>query len=291
MNIKEVIASVFKDRVGVLATMHQKEEVMAPILEKELGVKLVVPQGFNSDEFGTFTGDIERRGNQLEAARHKAHAAMKLANTTLAFASEGTFGPHPLIPFVPYNHELVMLVDQEHDLEICGMAATTETNYSHKVVKDFHEALEFSRSAGFPAHGLIVKLTKFSSDQTEMIKGISNEQQLLKAVEFARQRSVDGNAYIETDMRAQYNPMRMKNIESATQDLIKNVSLLCPKCSWPGFKFIGRKQGLPCSGCGFTTELTLAHTYQCQKCRYHEEKLYPNGAEQADPGSCQICNP
>lgn len=59
---------IFHGRTVVLATMHGKEKVMAPILEKELGVKVILPQNFDSDQFGTLTGDKARTGNQLEAA-------------------------------------------------------------------------------------------------------------------------------------------------------------------------------------------------------------------------------
>ena len=58
--------------------MHGKEKVIVPILESELGVKVILPKNFNSDQFGTFTGDTARTGNQLEAARLKVQSAMKL---------------------------------------------------------------------------------------------------------------------------------------------------------------------------------------------------------------------
>jgi hypothetical protein len=67
--------SLFCDRVGVLATMHQKERVIAPLLERELGIKVVVPQNFDTDAFGTFTREIKRPGDQLQAARLKAQKA------------------------------------------------------------------------------------------------------------------------------------------------------------------------------------------------------------------------
>ena len=39
MDKEKVTHSLFKNRVGILATMHKKEEVISPILEKELGIK------------------------------------------------------------------------------------------------------------------------------------------------------------------------------------------------------------------------------------------------------------
>ena len=291
MDKEKVTHSLFKNREGILATMHKKEEVISPILEKELGIKIIIPEEFNSDRYGTFTGDIERMGNQFEAARHKAIGAMDLCGKTLAFASEGSFGPHPFMPFVPFNREIVLLVDKENDLEISGMATTTETNNSHKIVKSFEEAYKFSLEAGFPEHGIVIKVRESSTDQSEIIKGIVTKEKLENAFKYALRKSDNGEVYIETDMRALYNPTRMKSIEAATRDLVKNIFNYCPECGWPGFKLIDRKKGLPCGWCGYPTELTLSLIYNCNKCGHSEEKFYPNGTEKTDPGNCPYCNP
>ncbi|NJO76772.1 MAG: hypothetical protein HC833_25390 [Leptolyngbyaceae cyanobacterium RM1_406_9] len=107
--------------------MHRKEQAIAPILEQHLGVQVIVPEGFNTDEFGTFTRDIERSGDQRNAARLKAERAMALTGLTLAIASEGSFGPHPAMPFVACDQEIVLLSDRTHHLEIVGQAISTET--------------------------------------------------------------------------------------------------------------------------------------------------------------------
>ena len=291
MSTKEIIHSFFKNRVGILATMHRKEEVISPILEKELGIKVIVPENFNSDQFGTFTGDIERIGNQFEAARHKARGSMELYGETLAFASEGSFGPHPLIPVLPFNREIILLIDKENDMEIIGTATTTETNFNQKAVKTFKEAYDFSLSVGFPEHAVVIKAEKTLWRETKIIKGITTKKDLEDSFNYALKNSRNNEVSIESDMRALYNPTRMKNIKTATVDLVKNIYNLCPKCSWPGFKLIETKKGLPCSWCKLPTQLILSHQYNCHKCGYTEEKLYPNGIEQADPGQCQYCNP
>ncbi|MEG4641299.1 hypothetical protein QUB23_32890, partial [Microcoleus sp. Aus8_D4] len=97
------------NRTAVLATMHHKERVMAPILKRELGVKILIPADFDTDAFGTFTREVKRLGTQIEAARQKAAKALEMAGETLAFASEGTFGPHPMMPYLPANREIVIL--------------------------------------------------------------------------------------------------------------------------------------------------------------------------------------
>ncbi len=61
----------FKNRHLVIATMHHKEKVIAPILEQNLQVKCFLPEGFDSDVFGTFSGEIERKNSPLNIAREK----------------------------------------------------------------------------------------------------------------------------------------------------------------------------------------------------------------------------
>ena len=291
MDKKKFIHSFFNNRVGVIATMHKKEDVISPILEKELGIKPSVPKNFNTDKFGTFTRDIARKGSQLDAAKQKAEEALAATGKTLAVASEGAFGPHPFIPGVPYNREIILLLDQENDLEIIGEAITTETNYNHKKIKSYQEAYEFSVIAGFPTHGVVVQLDNSAENQNKIIKGFTTEEALKQAVTFALENSHDGSISIETDMRAFYNPTRMKNIEAATRNLVEKIYNLCPNCSWPGFMLAASKKGLPCSWCGLPTELLLSVTYHCKKCGYSEEKYYPHNREKADPGQCLYCNP
>jgi len=60
----------FKGRTAAITTMHGKEKVITPLLN-EIGVTVIAPEGLNTDAFGTLTRDIDRAGNQLEAARKK----------------------------------------------------------------------------------------------------------------------------------------------------------------------------------------------------------------------------
>jgi hypothetical protein len=103
---------LFNDRLAVLATMHQKEKVIAPLLEQELGIKIIVPQDFNTDIFGTFTREVERPGTQITAAKLKAEKALELTQENLAIASEGSFTPHPLVPYIYCNREIVVFLDK-----------------------------------------------------------------------------------------------------------------------------------------------------------------------------------
>jgi hypothetical protein len=284
--------SWFNGRTAVLATMHQKERVIAPLLEQAIGVRTVVPGKFDTDQFGTFTRDVKRPGDQLAAARLKAEKALDLTGETLAIASEGSFAPHPAFPFIASNRELVLLLDREHNLELVGQTLSTETNYSQQKVTSDDEALAFALKAGFPEHGLVVIANPKEDinhvESTQIRKGIVTEEQLQEALEWALNQAE--TAQIETDMRAMVNPTRMKAIAQATEDLIQVLLQVCPQCHTPGFQIVDRKTGLQCSLCGSPTALIRSVIYECHRCRYQQEKLFPHG-KTADPGQCPYCNP
>jgi predicted Zn-ribbon and HTH transcriptional regulator len=282
---------LFDSRVAILATKHHKEKAIAPILEQELGIKVIVPQDFDTDRFGTFTRDIKRTGTQIEAARLKAETVLSLTNETLALASEGSFSPHPSNPFVPCNREIVILLDRTNELEIIGQSVTIETNFNHQAIASIQEAHEFAKKVGFPEHAVVVMVHSSSDNPEEIIKGINTTEQLVEAVTYALGRSKTGKIHIETDMRALYNPTRMKNIARATHDLIQKIQSTCPNCDFPGFDIFSRKKGLPCAYCLSPTELTLAVTYQCQKCGFSKDVMFPDGIQEADPSLCNYCNP
>ena len=82
----------FEGRSIVIATKHKKQNAMAALLEKELGVSCIVPENLDTDMLGTFSGEIERDLSPLDAARKKCLLAMELTGTDLAVASEGSFG-------------------------------------------------------------------------------------------------------------------------------------------------------------------------------------------------------
>ena len=166
----------FNGRKIVIATMHGKESIIAPLLEKHLGLIPIIVENLDTDVYGTFTREIKRSGNQLEAARKKAYKAMELAKTDLAVASEGSFGTHPSVPFIQSNLELLVLIDTKNNLEIRGDYRTEETNMDGQYIQNIDEALAFARRIGFPEHGVIVRKSKDS--KSDIYKNISTEKEL-----------------------------------------------------------------------------------------------------------------
>lgn len=279
--------STFQGRKIVIATKHEKEKVIAPILQQTFDLEVIVPPDFDTDQLGTFSGEIDREEDPLSTARKKCLMAMELSACDLAISNEGSFGPHPSIPFAYADDEIMFLLDKKNELEIFVRVLTTETNFNARTIESKEELKAFAQLTKFPSHALIIKREK--DDLTDMEKGITDSSTLLAL--FDRFKKESGAAYIETDMRAMYNPTRMQVIEQASHKLVKKMLSLCPQCSTPGLGITMIKEGLPCHFCHRPTRSILSYVYECQKCTYAREELYPNDKKYEDPMYCDYCNP
>ncbi|MDQ3142740.1 MAG: hypothetical protein M3Q56_10900 [Bacteroidota bacterium] len=278
---------MFKSRKLVIATKHEKERAIAPMFEKELGVKCFTPENYDTDTLGTFTGEIERKDDPITTLRNKCLQAMELTNCDLGIASEGSFGSHPTIYFTHADDELLIFIDNKNNLEIIERKLSLKTNFNGAEIKTEKKLVDFANSVNFPSHGLILR--KVKEDNTEIIKGITDWEVLKKT--FQNLMKKYGIAYVETDMRALYNPTRMEVIKSAAKKLVKKIKSLCPTCSTPGFGIKEAKLGLPCSSCGCETLSTLNYIYQCKKCDFIKEEKFPHNKTEEDPKYCDMCNP
>lgn len=52
---------LFENRNLLIVTKHGKEEVLKPLLEQALIVKCSISDEFDTDFFGTFSGEIARK--------------------------------------------------------------------------------------------------------------------------------------------------------------------------------------------------------------------------------------
>lgn len=278
---------MFDGRKLLIVTKHGKEKVIAPVVEKALGVKCYTSSKFDTDLFGTFTGEIERRLDPLSTARNKCNAAMSMNEFDLGIASEGSFGPHPFCPFIPANEEILILIDSKNKVEISVRLLSTDTNYHSEEVNSEKELLDFANQVQFPSHKLMMRKSK--AEREDILKGIDNWNQLLAA--FRPWANQHKTVYVETDMRAMNNPSRMKVIETAAWELVNKINSRCPYCKMPGFGIIDSIQGLPCSICKSPTKSIFSHVYKCLHCAYMHETKYPDGKSMESPQFCDICNP
>ena len=277
----------FENRPLIIATKHGKESILAPILEKELGVKCFIDPNFDSDLLGTFTGEIERKLDPISTVREKCISAMKANNCDLGVANEGSFGPHPTLFFTHADEEFLIFIDLKNNLEILVREISLDTNFNGKQIKNREELIEFAEGAKFPQHGIILR--KSREENQEIYKGIKDQNTLQNV--FKNLHSKYGCVYVETDMRAMHNPTRMNVIQQAALKLVDTIKSTCPKCETPGFTISEAKKGLPCNSCGYPTQSTLSYIYSCKKCDHTLEKTYPNQKKNEDPMYCDICNP
>lgn len=278
---------LFEGRKLIIATKHKKESVIAPILEKELGVHCFTDTSFDTDSLGTFSGEVRREQNPLSTARTKCLEAMNRTNCDLGLASEGSFGPHPTLFFASADDEQLIFIDKKNNLEITSRELSLETNFNATSVRTKRALLDFATRVKFPSHAIILKPSK---DQTsDMVKGIQTEHLLLSS--FKALLSKYKKVYAETDMRAMFNPSRMAVIRLATKKLATKIRSVCPNCETPGFDITDIETGLACMLCGNPTKTTKMLIYQCQKCDYSEKKAPTHGKISEDPMYCDYCNP
>lgn len=278
---------MFKNRKLLIATKHHKEQVIAPIFEKGLGVHCFVPDNYDSDIFGTFSGEVQRKNTAVATVRAKCLAAMEEFDCDLGIASEGSFGSHPSIFFAQADDEFLIFIDKKNDLEIIARELSLSTNFYGENIPNKEALLNFAAKIQFPAHAIILRIKP--DDLTEIVKGIITESELEDT--FQHLMNTYGSVYAETDMRALYNPTRMDVIKIAAQKLLETIKTECPSCKTPGFSVTDIKQGLPCSWCSSPTRSTLSFIYSCKKCSFSSEKMYPHQKTTEEPGFCDSCNP
>jgi hypothetical protein len=271
-----------------LATMHDKERAIEKPLRQRLAMAVNVVSSINTDSFGTFTGEIPRAGSMADAALRKALAAITATGLSYGIGSEGSFGPHPAIPFLPSSTELITFVDRQRGLEIRETVRTQPTNFSSVTISPGDDLSDFVKTARFPSHALVVA-PNTPADHPYFQKGITEPGALASAIADACARSTDGKACITTDMRAHMNPTRMAVIRRLARRLATRLATLCPACNMPGFGERDIERGLPCSDCGTPTDLPNAYITRCVSCAFVRRTPVP--VQMADPGQCPSCNP
>ena len=278
---------MFAGNKALIVSKHGKEKVIAPLFQQSLGITCIVSENFDTDLLGTFTGEVERASDSLTTAVQKVSLGLEVYNHDLGIANEGSFGPHPNIPFIPCDEEIMIFMDRKHNLQITERILSVETNFNAAQIQHEDDLIQFATGAMFPSHALIIREKK--DDKHGIIKGIANWEYLLQS--FHQMKKNHGMAYIETDMRAMYNPTRMTVIEKLTQRLINKINSQCPSCHTPGFGVSEVKSGLPCEQCGSPTRSILINVLHCEKCSFQKEKMYPHHKTTEEAMYCDVCNP
>lgn len=281
----------YRGKTAVAETMHGKQQVIAPVLRKQPGLEVIVPENPDTDRLGTFSGEVERQGSMLDTAIAKARMEMDLTGLKLGIASEGSFGPHPQVPFMAAGVELLVLVDDERGLVITEQQVFADTNYAHATGRSVAELSAFAETAGFPAHALIVRPNQTPRAGCLIHKGIRQPDQLEEAVVECAAASADGLALVQTDMRAHMNPGRMAAIAVLAGRFATRIATLCPACASPGHGPSDSITGLPCEWCGEPSTMVRWIIHSCAACGHEARLPRPDGLLRSDPMHCLSCNP
>jgi hypothetical protein len=269
-----------------LLTKHAKEEAIAPRFARALGAQVAVIDTFDTDTLGTFTREIPRFGNQLDAARKKAELAIEMSGCPLGLGSEGSFAPGP-IGVGSFNLELITLVDRVRGLEITG--AIRELGHQASGTFESWDSLaDFAQKMKFPMHALVLRPN--DENDPRIRKDLTDWDELRAAFDQCRASSQSSAVFVENDLRAHRNPTRMENIGAACEDLLARMLCFCPACQAPGFGLVRLESGLPCSWCGAPTNDWKAEEFRCVACT-HLESRPRQDLTAADPGHCPRCNP
>ena len=283
------IKSSYNNCKIVFTTKHKKADAIKPIFAAILGAK-IYENVLDTDQLGTFSGEIERKGTILECVKQKCELGIKDHLSSYYLASEGSFGPNPAMPLIPCGQEVLYFIDRKRNFSLYLTDISNNTNYLNAEIESFAELLNFADRTLFPSHALIIRSYP-KNITSEIFKGINNQDQLEEAFKISKNNSPNGKIWVETDMRANLNPTRMDMIKHLAEKLAKRLLCLCPMCNTPGWGKTNIEKGLPCDYCGLPTNLSKAEILGCAKCDYTEKNCNTLDHKTADPSYCNQCNP
>lgn len=264
------------------ATMHGKEALAQQPFRDILGASVVAPAGLNTDQFGTFSGEIPRILTPHAAARAKVHLGIHLSGTLFGLASEGSFGSGfgPLVE----HHEILMFVDVSRGLELIeGTILTSPIPAGHKVMT-VDAAVAYAGKVNFPTQGLVIR---GGSDPSMVTKNFDSIDTLTHMISQLLQQ--EPQVTIEPDYRAHRCPSRADTIRTLSARMAQRLDMACEQCETPGFGRLDIERGLRCTDCGLPTQLIAADIHGCGSCA-HTVRI-PRPEQSASPRWCDSCNP
>ena len=246
---------------AVLTTQHEKERVITPTFKSVLNINVALHIA-DTDQLGTFSGTVPRLGTMQETVLAKARLGMTALSNSFGLASEGAFGPHPSMPWLPCDQEMMVFVDDTQGFYLIETLCSLDTNYLQEAINK-HDPVaydNFCRRVGYPEHGITTK------EAADMI-------------------------ILSTDMRAHKNPRRMRVIQQLAEKLANRLKECCPSCQLPGFGLVDYQRGLLCELCAYPTDLVVHEILGCVRCSYTKTRSRSDQKAFADSANCALCNP
>jgi len=279
----------FRNAHVVFATKHGKAEAARESFGTILNATIEQCE-IDSDQLGTFSGEIERPGSMLDALRGKVLLARQKTHERFVLVSEGSFGGADGFGFVTRGIEMLMLHDQENGVEILEQHISLATNYSTSVISTWQDLERFLDRMSFPNHALLL-YPKGALLPSTVCKGLRTKDEVRDAFERSLKMSDSGQIIAMSDMRAHLNPSRMRAIAECCRLLAQRLDTVCPRCQSGGFGLVETVPGLPCDSCGSATCRARAELHSCALCKHSVEKPREDGRRSVPAAECEYCNP
>ena len=266
------------------ATMHGKEQLARHPFLDTLGAEVIAPADLDTDQFGTFSGEIARTLSPRAAALVKARLGMQLAGVPYGLASEGSFNSG--LGFLVEHHEVLIFIDEIRDLELVEGTITTSPLPPGRSISTLEAALTYSRAIGHPEQGLLLR---GGAAGERIQKDFDTAEQLSDAVGRMLELTSGRPVTISPDFRAHRCPSRAEIITILAQRMGRRLAIPCPNCHTFGFGQVDIERGLRCSDCGEPTRMIAADISGCGRCPHIVRT--PRTDQCASPQWCDYCNP
>lgn len=276
---------MIENQVIFFVTKHKKEQIVAPSFLVGFQAN-VIALDWDTDSLGTFSGEKERVLDPLPNARKKIELAIESgANGRFYLASEGSFVPHPEIPWLTMNEECLLFFDRKTGMQMHVFQYSEDVFFRKEKLASQDRLIKLLHDFDFPNHGLILKLSK--GRELRIQKDFTSVEEVNHLVETMLN---DGwGIEMESDLRAHQNPTRQNNIKKAGERLVEELKLNCPSCGSYGQNIKKRIEGVPCANCSIPSQQIKSYLRECYFCSHTWEQDLKNPP--IDPQFCFWCNP
>ena len=272
------------DQRAFAATKHGKDVFLGAVFGPHWGLHVEAAY-VDTDLLGTFSGEVPRAGDVRTTLQAKVQMLLEVVpDAEIVIATEGSFGPDPVLGWVPLHEEVLLWSWPRQGKELWVAHRSHDTNFSSSDSAEWTEVRRWAERVGFPWAHLILRDT-----QGQIVaKGISD------TAEFERlwRAAAEGGApRVETDMRADRNPKRREVLHALAHKTLETFQALCPNCRFPGFVARPAEPGAPCSACGSATRRPRLLKAECTECGQVEVRDSDDQLNGVDPAYCDRCNP
>lgn len=272
------------DQKAFVATKHGKDVILRSVFGAQWGLDVAALE-VDTDLLGTFSGEVPRPGGVRSTLRAKVSMALEVRpDAEVVLATEGSFGPDPVLGWVPLHEEVLLWSWPQQGKELWLAHRSHDTNFSSTDSSEWTEVQRWALRVGFPTAHVILR----DARGQVLAKGISDPVELER---LWRAAAVGGAPRVETDMRADRNPKRQEALRALAIKVVETFQALCPNCQFPGFVARPAEPGAPCSACGSATRRPRQLKAECTECGQVEVRDSEDQIMGVDPAICDRCNP